>query len=671
MATLAPHCTDTSPTQASKGRWAALWHKMPALVFLCLVALTAAPAAGRAAEGPGAPGVVAWGENEVGQLGDGNTAESDAPVAVPGLSDATALSIGRRFGLALLREGTVMSWGENSWGQLGDGTHTGPETCHAAYEAAAGYTVGCSTTPVPVSGLSGVVAIAAGDQHSLALLSNGNVMAWGDNERGQLGNGSISGPDHCYTEQEPTQCSTSPVPVSGLSEVTAIAAGQNYNLALLRNGTVMAWGSNGWGELGDGTSSWGDDVPAAVTGLSGVTAIAAGGGSSLALLSNGTVMAWGANEFGQLGDGTLTQSDVPVAVSGLSGVSAIGGASLALRNDGTIMAWGSNISGQLGDGTRTGPTECFPLNFCSPTPVPVSELKGARAIAAGSEHNLALLSDGEVMAWGENWYGQLGTGNTVSTDTPVPVPGLIDVSEIAAGEDRSFAYGVLREARPEVSGLSPVSGSQMGGTAVTITGKNLAGATAVQFGTQTAASYTVNSDESITALSPPGRGIVGVTVKTRYGTNASEPAYSFTYESLAPVSPVRRRRGPLVRLRSARLRGDALLLTLEGACASCGVRLTIAAVPKAGQRTRASSGDAARVSRNRRPPRSIRRSGVVQAKTVTLTSAKELSLKISLNAAARALLRAARKLSLTAQGHEGATLVIDQTLRLTARRGGR
>jgi alpha-tubulin suppressor-like RCC1 family protein len=575
---------------------------MSALAFLCLLALIAAPAAGRAAEGPGVPGVVAWGENEVGQLGDGNTAETDAPVAVSGLSEATALSIGRKFALALLSDGTVMSWGENSWGQLGDGTHTGPETCHAA-----GYTVGCSTTPVPVGGLSGVVAIAAGAQHGLALLSNGTVMAWGDNESGQLGDGGMSGPDHCNTEQEPTQCSTSPVPVSGLSEVTAIAAGQNYNLALLRNGTVMAWGSNGWGELGDGTSSWGDDVPAPVTGLSGVTAIAAGGGSSLALLSNGTMMAWGANEFGQLGDGMLAQSDVPVAVSGLSGVSAIaiGGASLALHDDGTVMAWGSNISGELGDGTQTGPTECFPLNFCSPTPVPVSELKGASAIAAGNQHNLALLSDGEVMAWGENWDGQLGTDTTVSTDTPVPVPGLVDVSEIAAGEDRSFAYGVLGEARPEISGLSPVSGSQTGGTA------------------------------------------------------------------MAQAPPVRQRPGPLVRLISARLHGDALLLTLEGACPSCGVRLTITAVSGAGQGTRAGSGDAARVSLRRAPLRSIRTPGVVQAKIVTLTSAKERSLKISLDAAARALLRVARKLSLTVKGNQGATLVIDRTLRLTASHRGR
>ncbi len=294
---------------------------------------------------------------------------------------------------------------------------------------------------------------------------------------------------------------------------------------------------------------------APVSGLTNAKAIAGYLDSNLALLADGTVVSWGENVLGELGDGTTVASFVPVAVSGLGDVRVIarGEDSLALLADGTVMAWGSNISGQLGIGTLTGPTECFLYNVCSPTPVPVSELKGARAIAAGSQHNLALLSDGEVMAWGENWDGQLGTGNTASTDTPAPVPGLIDVSEIAAGEDRSFAYGMLGEPMPEVSGLSPVSGSQIGGTAVTVTGKNLAGATAVMFGTQNAASYTVNSDEAITALSPPGTGMVGVTVKTRYGTSASEPADSFTYAPLAQVSSARQRLGPLVRLISARL----------------------------------------------------------------------------------------------------------------------
>ena len=408
-------------------------------------------------------GVLAWGENEVGQLGNGTTAGSNTPSPVSGLGDATALAAGRNHSLALLSDGAVMAWGENEWGQLGDGTHTGPSSCDAAYAAGSGYIVGCATTPIPVAGLTGVVAIAAAAQDSYALLSDGTVMAWGDNESGQLGDGSMSGPDSCYTQAEPTQCSTTPVPVEGLDEVTAIAAGQNFALALLKDGTVMAWGAGEEGDLGDGSVSWGDPVPTPVQGLSALTAIAAGGYNALALLSNGTVTAWGGNEFGQLGDGTLTQSDVPVAVSGLTGISAIavGGASLALRDDGSVMAWGSNVSGQLGDGTLTGPSECFALNFCSPTPVEVSGIEHATAIAAGGGQSLALLSDGAVMAWGLNWEGQLGDGTTAISDLPVAAVGIEDATAIAAGDQFSLAYGVQspeQPARPSTEATPPPGG---------------------------------------------------------------------------------------------------------------------------------------------------------------------------------------------------------------------
>jgi alpha-tubulin suppressor-like RCC1 family protein len=408
------------------------------LVGACALAL-AAPASAASAE------ALTWGENEVGQLGNATTLGTDAPSAVGGLGEVASLAGGGRHGLALLGDGTVAAWGENDWGQLGDGTHTGPESCHAAYAGASEYAVACSLKPIPVSGLSGVLAIAAGAQHSLALLSDGTVMAWGDNEVGQLGDGSVIGPEHCYKEDEPTQCSTRPIPVSGLSEATAIAAGQNYSLALLKNGTVMAWGSDVSEEP---AASWSHDEPTPVANLSGVIAIAAGGDgeTSLALLSNGTVMAWGANEFGELGDGTLAGSDVPVAVSGLSEIRAIaigGGAGLALRDNGTVMSWGSNISGQLGIGTFTGPTECFLYNFCSSTPVAVSDLEHATAIAAGGGQGLARLGDGTVMAWGLNWHGQLGIGTRESSDVPVPVYGLTEASAIAGGDDFSLAYGVL------------------------------------------------------------------------------------------------------------------------------------------------------------------------------------------------------------------------------------
>ena len=136
------------------------------LVAVCVLTL-AGPASAASAS------AVAWGENEVGQLGNSTAASTEVRTPVSGLSGVSALAGGRRHSLALLSDGTVMAWGENAWGQLGDGTDTGPDMCHAEYAAAAGYEVPCATTPVAVKGLSGVVEIAAGAQHSLALLSDG------------------------------------------------------------------------------------------------------------------------------------------------------------------------------------------------------------------------------------------------------------------------------------------------------------------------------------------------------------------------------------------------------------------------------------------------------------------------------------------------------------------
>jgi alpha-tubulin suppressor-like RCC1 family protein len=513
-----------------------LWGFVGLLVTVCVLAL-AGPA------WAASPSTFAWGENEVGQLGNGTVANTEVRSPIGGLSDVSALAGGRRHSLALLSDGTVMAWGENAWGQLGDGADTGPDTCHAEFAQATGDEIPCATRPTPVEGISEAVTIAAGAQHSLALLKNGTVVAWGDNELGQLGDGTRSGPDHCYTEAEPTQCSTKPVPVSGLSEVTAIAAGENFSLALLKNGTVEAWGSNDLGDLGDGTSSAADDLPAPVLGLSGVKAIAARGGTGLALLSNGTVMAWGSNEFGELGDGTnagpefcaansqLPCSGTPVPVSGLDHVSAIamGASGLALLEDGTVMAWGDNDSGELGDGTHTGPEECFPINFCSTTPVAVSGLEHVTEIAGSDEHSLALLSDGTVMTWGMNWEGQLGNGTRESSDVPVAVLGLEDATAIAGGEEFSLAYGIQSQLPPFVANISPERGTPAGGTTVNITGSNFDEVTAVKFGSIDATSYTVNSEASITAVSPAGTGIVNVTVETKAGVSLSTTADHFTY----------------------------------------------------------------------------------------------------------------------------------------------
>lgn len=345
--------------------------------------------------------VFAWGNNFSGQLGDGTTVNSDRPVQTSELSKVSAVSAGPSLSLALLSDGTVMAWGENSFGELGDGTTSS------------------SDVPVTVTDLSQVTAIAAGGDYGLALLKNGTVMAWGANDAGQLGNGT-------------TTSSDVPVAVRRLSEVTAIAAGSDDSFALLRNGTVMAWGYNEDGALGKGTfSEEANPTPAPVSGLTEVTAIAAGGHVASALLKNGSVMDWGAGGEGQLGNGTTSNSDVPVTVSELDGVVALpnGGESMARLGNGAVMDWGNNFDGELGNGTHTN----------SDVPVAVSGLSGVTAIAGDFDHRLAVLSDGTIMAWGNGFKGQLGDESTAESDVPVSVGKLTRATTVAAGEYSSLA----------------------------------------------------------------------------------------------------------------------------------------------------------------------------------------------------------------------------------------
>jgi alpha-tubulin suppressor-like RCC1 family protein len=430
--------------------------------------------------------VVAWGTNETGQLGDGTTLGSNVPVPVAGLKDVTSVDAGFEHSLALMSDGTVMAWGDNSAGELGDGTTTDTDT------------------PVPVSGLKGVTAISASlGQHSLALLGGGTVMAWGRNNDGQLGDGATTNSDV-------------PVPVSGLGGVVAISAGAEHSLALLNDGTVMAWGNNFAGQLGDGTTT-NSDVPVPVSGLSDVVAISAGGLHNLALLSDGTVMSWGSNGHGQLGSGGGS-STVPVHVSELSGVTAIGAGasdSMALLKNGSIMTWGDNFYGDLG---RSADSDDLPR--------PVSGVSGATAIAAGAYQDMASLSDGAVVAWGE---GPLGDGTPYESSQPVTVLDESWPTGLSGGATFNLAYG---PPAPTVSDVTPHSGAE--GTTVDLTGSNLTGATAVEFGTTPASSFVVNSSTSITAVAPAGAGSTDVTVTTPEGKSPTTVADGFAYAAGAP-----------------------------------------------------------------------------------------------------------------------------------------
>jgi alpha-tubulin suppressor-like RCC1 family protein len=289
-----------------------------------------------------------------------------------------------------------------------------------------------SFTPVSVAGISTAVGLAVGDQHSCARLANGKVRCWGLNSNGQLGDDS-------------TVNSSSSVAVTGIDGInniaTAIATGGSHSCAVLSDGTVRCWGWNGKGQLGDGTLTQ-SPIPVAVNGIDGINniaiAVAAGGSHSCARLSTGKVLCWGSNANGQLGSGNSTpQFTSPVSVTGIAtaiSITAGTGHSCALLTDGAVKCWGLNADGQLGNGTTTD----------SLAPITVNGIDGVNSvaveIAAGGSHSCALLSDGTIKCWGLNAYGELGTGDKASSTTPVTVSGIHNnASAIAAGEHHSCA----------------------------------------------------------------------------------------------------------------------------------------------------------------------------------------------------------------------------------------
>jgi hypothetical protein len=288
--------------------------------------------------------------------------------------------------------------------------------------------LGFEPVPTPLVGLSGVRAVA-GDY---ALRDDGTVWAWGNNLFGQLGNG--------WTTGQPYGGSAVPVPVVGLTNVTAIASRGLGAYALRADGTVWAWGANHDGQLGNGTLV-DSNVPVRVTGLSGVVAIGAGDGTGYAVLADGTVRAWGDNGGGHLGNGSdVDHSTTPVQVTGLTDVVSIAGGghsngTYALRADGTVWAWGYDFAGALGQGEP-----CEPNVAClSRVPLQVTGLTGVTAVASGVYNGMALRDDGTVWTWGWNYQGQLGNGadcvfpnmEPCQSYVPVQVSNLSDVTQIA------------------------------------------------------------------------------------------------------------------------------------------------------------------------------------------------------------------------------------------------
>lgn len=324
-----------------------------------------------------------WGKNEDQQLGDGSTVDRHKPTHIGASTAWAAVAGGASHSLALQGDGSLWVWGDNYFGQLGDGTTD---------DRLAPTRIGLGTD---------WRLIAAGAQHSLAIRSDGSLWAWGRNDDGQLGDGT-------------TDDRLVPARIGTDTDWVAVAAGNFHSLALKSDGTLWAWGLNGNGPLGDGTTT-GQLAPVQVGTADDWAAMAAGSYHSLAIKTDGSLWAWGWNHQGQLGDDTITDRLVPNRVGlGTDWVAVAGGDShsLGLRIDGSVWAWGNNWRGALGDGTTED----------RHVPTRIAKLPGDYvAIAAGSFHSLALRSDGQLWAWGDNRFGQIGDNSTTDRLAPVPV----------------------------------------------------------------------------------------------------------------------------------------------------------------------------------------------------------------------------------------------------------
>ncbi|HYE81342.1 MAG TPA: FecR domain-containing protein [Clostridia bacterium] len=374
--------------------------------------------------------VWAWGENSRGQLGNNSSTDSSVPVKVHStnagdsyLTGITAVDAGYEFSVALKNDGTVWTWGDNYNGQLGDGNY--------------GYNKN-KMHSVKVLGLENITAISAGSDYVLALRKDGTVWAWGSNFRGKLGDGTT---DNRYT----------PVPVVSpdgtgyLTRVTAVSAGDGHSIAVRSDGTVWTWGDNYYGTLGMGKDGSGNNitdslphpVPQQAAGLSDITAISAGQSHSLALKDDGTVWAWGYNyNYGQLGSGTTVYTNsMPSQVVGTEGlgstlddIASIGTGynhSMAVDTNGHAYIWGNNNDGALGNNDIYENESTIPLLVRkAPGTEPLPDIV---FIEGGDSHTLAVRENGDIWSWGDGGSGQLGTNNT--DNSYVPVQTLIKMTE--------------------------------------------------------------------------------------------------------------------------------------------------------------------------------------------------------------------------------------------------
>ncbi len=454
------------------------WLRFSLLFLCCFSPLTlAGDLAGGGthslAIGTGQSAGYAWGVNRDGQVGNPASrelqrypflwwpylSEPTGAIATPLSATPAPLQVasGDRHSIALRNDGTVWTWGHNGHGQLGDGTTTD------------------RNTPVPVAGFSEVIAVAAGKVHSLAVTRDGRVWAWGNNDYRQLGNNSSEGsrtPVQVVTHIPAT--ATQPDQFPPLTGVIAVAASEVHSVALKGDGTVWAWGNNQYGQLGTG-NTYDAATAKPVVGLTGVKAIVAGGHASttvevgtaytLAQDAEGAVWGWGNNAKCQLGEAAWEQQTRPVSLPNLRNLGDLqvltGGEAhgTALTVDGQVWTWGDNQHGQQGDGTSN--------RVCAPQRV--ATLDEVETLGAGPAHTLATKRDGTVWGWGYNLDGQLGNGTIEMNGLPTPVKGLCGVGQLNVKQPPPTGCPLTLNTAGDGRGTVSGAGEYAAGTSILLT----------------------------------------------------------------------------------------------------------------------------------------------------------------------------------------------------------
>ena len=345
----------------------------------------------------------AWGGNNNGRLGLGNTTSVSSPVQVGALTNWLSIGVGTQHGVAIKTDGTMWSWGNNYRGRLGLGNITN------------------YSSPKQIGALTTWLKISAGNYHNLAIKTDGTMWGWGFNEytdAAALGLGDIS------NRSSPTQ-------IGALTTWAQVSAAKGLHSAAIKtDGTLWTWGGNYAGRLGLGDpGTIHRSSPVQVGALTTWSQTSGGEKHRIALQTNGTMWAWGQNSYSQLGDSTTTDRSSPVQVgSGYNSIFSGNKHNLAITTDGYLRAWGHNQYGKLGVNDTT--------NRQNPTGIGFQTWS---KISAGDSHSLAVKTDGTLWSWGGNAYGRLGIGDTTNRSSPVQVGALTNWLQVSAGFYHSMA----------------------------------------------------------------------------------------------------------------------------------------------------------------------------------------------------------------------------------------